>query len=101
DGDTEAVDIDESKLPEEIKNDAYGMKEGDISGILESAEGFYIIKAESVEEADIEKLKSEIEKIYTEEKKREIYSKQNEVWSKDITVEKSDEIWDKINIDHG
>ncbi|MBR1444230.1 MAG: peptidylprolyl isomerase [Firmicutes bacterium] len=100
-GKTEAEDIDECELPEEIKDAAYNMNEGDISGILESAEGFYIIKAESVEEADIEKLKSEIEKIYTDEKKKEIYSKQNEIWSKDTTVEKNDGQWNSIKIGKG
>lgn len=93
------VDIKDINLGSEVEDMAYSMKQGEVSEVIYTEVGFYIIKAEAVVTGDIEKLKNEVLQIYIEQKKQEIYQNQLGKWAENVLIEKNENIWNSISIE--
>lgn len=92
------IKVEEGKFEKNVEDAIYNLKQNEISDIIETNSGYYIIKAEIVETPDINILKREVEEKYIYDKKQEIYKNQNDKWAMDTTIERNDDEWNKINL---
>lgn len=92
------VQMKEGLFEIEIEDEIYNLNKDDISGILQTSNGYYIIKAVEVDTSDIENLKEEIKIKYAEEKKQEIYKNQSDKWALNTVIEKNEDIWNAIHV---
>lgn len=79
----------------QIEDAAYNLEQGEVSDIIQTNEGFYILKAVNVVKPDMDKLKEEVKQYYIQQKKQEIYQKQSDSWASDIVIEKNENLWKK------
>lgn len=99
DGDMGILKVEDLNLTAKLEDAAYNLKEGEISEILYSEFGFYILKAHKIQTPDMNILKSELRETYTSQRKSDIYQSQLSKWSEDISVEKNEKVCNEINID--
>lgn len=93
------VNVKDLNFSSEVEDAVYSLKQGEVSDVIYTELGFYIIKAETVVTPDMNELKDKILNIYTEEKKQEIYQAQIAKWSENISIEKNENIWNSITIE--
>jgi len=79
-----------------IEDAAYNLNENEISNIIQTNDGYYIIKIVKVDTPDLTTLKKDVEKYYIQQKKQEIYQKQSDSWSSDIDIEKNEKLINSI-----
>lgn len=75
----------------------FGLGSGEVSGILETEEGYYILKCVSTlnrEETDLNKIK------IVEERRREIFSKEYDSYVQTLTRHMNEELWQEITLLH-
>lgn len=82
----------------DVENAVYNLETGEISPIIQTGDGFYIIKAENVKKPDMNQLKESIKDTYINEKKQEIYQKQNQKWVSEYNIQKNEELWQSIKV---
>lgn len=83
------------EMEEDFENAAFALKAGEISGLVEAEDGFYIIKCmDDYLEAETQEHKKNLEKQYQAEKFREIY----EPFIAQRTLEFHNKVWDGISI---
>lgn len=97
--DKDIYDVKSLNFGSEFEESAYSLKQGEISDVVYTEQGFYIIKAESVILPDMEELKKEIRQSYEELKKQEIYQAQLNKWAETVVIEKNDKTCNEINIE--
>ncbi len=92
------VEVEEGVFEQEVEEAAYSLEQGEVSPIIRTGKGFYILKAYEVDIPDMNELKNNVKEIYISEKKQEIYQKQNDKWILKLDIEKNDEVFENIFI---
>ncbi len=93
----EAFDLDASLYTENTLQQIYSHSKGDIF-MLEDTDGYHIFEIDDIVSSSIESVEPEIRKKYIDDKKQQIYQTQNDNWQGNLTVEKNDDVWNKITI---
>lgn len=97
--DTEVYDVKSLNLGSEFEEAAYNLKQGEISEVIYTEQGFYIIKAESITAPNIDELKAEVRNSYEAQKKQDIYQAQLSKWSENVDIDKNDKVCNEIDIE--
>ena len=66
--------------------------------MVEDTDGYHIFEIDDIVSSSIESVEPEIRKKYIDDKKQQIYQTQNDNWQGNLTVEKNDDVWNKITI---
>lgn len=93
----EAFDLDASLYTENTLQQIYSHSKGDIF-MVEDTDGYHIFEIDDIVSSSIESVEPEIRKKYIDDKKQQIYQTQNDNWQGNLTVEKNDDVWNKITI---
>ena len=93
----EAFDLDASLYTENTLQQIYSHSKGDIF-MVEDTDGYHIFEIDEIVSSSIESVEPEIRKKYIDDKKQQIYQIQNDNWQGNLTVEKNDDVWNKITI---
>lgn len=93
----EAFDLDVSLYTENTLQQIYSHSKGDIF-MVEDTDGYHIFEIDDIVSSSIESVEPEIRKKYIDDKKQQIYQTQNDNWQGNLTVEKNDDVWNKITI---
>jgi parvulin-like peptidyl-prolyl isomerase len=83
---------------EEFENAAFSLQVGEISGLVKSDNGYYIIKLNAIIEPDLEELKGKLKNYYIMTKKQQLFEQEYEKWQYDKKIEKNLEVWNDIKI---
>ncbi len=94
----DVVDVKNSTISPEALEASYNLSQGEVSEIIYTKSGFYIIKAQEVLTPDMKKLKEDVLQTYIKEKKQEIYNEQIKKWSENTSVSKNENVWNLIKI---
>jgi len=79
-----------------VEDAAYSLNENEVSNIIRTNDGFYIIKVIKVDTPDLDTLRKDVEKYYIQKKKQEIYQNQSNSWSSNINIEKNEKLINSI-----
>ena len=90
-------DLDASLYTENTLQQIYSHSKGDIF-MVEDTDGYHIFEIDDIVSSSIESVEPEIRKKYIDDKKQQIYQTQNDNWQGNLTVEKNDDVWNKITI---
>lgn len=91
------VSIGKGKADAAYEEAAFGLGSGEISGIIETDEGYYILKCISTlnrEETDLNKVK------IVEERKKEAFSREYDSFVQTLTRHMNEELWEEITLLH-
>lgn len=91
-------DIKTGELETAVEDAVYSTDKNKVSDIIQTGNGYYIIKVYDIIKPDIKELKTELKIQYVNEKKQEIFQNQCDKWSSETTIEKNEKIWDSISI---
>lgn len=84
---------------ENLFNITFDLKPGEISEVLPAAEGYYIVKAESVKEPDEEEeLKPLMRKEYESMRKQQLFNQEYAKWQESAVAEKNEAVWNEIHV---
>lgn len=99
DGKNETVNLENGNFEPEVKQAGYDLtEEGQLSYIVKTASGYYILKSVKIETPDMDKLKEKFLNSYIQEKKQDIYQKQTAAWAQNVKVEKNDKVYNDIKV---
>ncbi len=82
----------------DFDNVLFSLSVGDISDVITTQNGFYVVKVENIIEPDKEKLKESIKEYYIIDKKQAAFDEKYNEWQKNIEVTKNTKVWDSIQI---
>lgn len=91
------VSIGKGKAAPAYEEAAFQLAGGEISGIVETEEGYYILKCVSTlnrEETDLNKVK------IVEERKKEAFSREYDTYVQTLTRHMNEELWEEITLLH-
>ena len=99
DGKNETVNLENNNFEPEVKQAGYDLtEEGQLSYIVKTASGYYILECVKIETPDMNKLKEKFLNSYIQEKKQDIYQKQTAAWAQNVKVEKNDDVYNNIKV---
>lgn len=82
----------------ELEEAAFSLDEGEISDLIQTAGGYYIIKLNEKRIPNEETIKQNLKETYINSKKNEIFNEEFQKWSNGISMEKYTEVWNTIKI---
>lgn len=91
------VSVRKGEREEAFEEAVFGLGVEEVSGILETKEGYYILKCVSTlnrEETDLNKIK------IVEERRKEIFSKEYDSYVQSLTRHMNEELWQEITLLH-
>lgn len=94
----DVIVFENGKFNSDIEDIVYKLSKNEVSDIIQTGEGYYIIKAVDIITPNMSELEIELKEYYIQEKKQEIYANQSEKWSANVTVEKNKKVWNEINV---
>ncbi len=90
--------INKSNLNQKVIETAYKLKEEEISDIVVTNKGYYIIKNEKITVPDLRQLEENIRKEYINAKKNEIFTEEYLKWSDSPQPEINLPVWNNVSI---
>lgn len=91
------VKVDVENFDSELVDVAYEMDVGELSQIINSEYGYYILKVNSITTNDIDKIKEEVEKYYIVKQKQKVFDNDYETWSNNAKISINKKSWDNIS----
>ena len=83
---------------EDFFNIDFDLNIGEISNILETYEGYYIIKILDKDDKNEENVKSIARDLYKSQMQRKLFDDEFIKWSSNVSIEKNEKIWNEISL---
>lgn len=105
-----AFEYRKGEMSGELADVVFAIEPGDISDVIETADGYYIVKLAEIIKPDQDEIIEYTEKInnlgnqlrdqYTELQKQEAFEKQYSEWKDQYKMEFNQELWDDIHVNN-
>lgn len=83
---------------ENVFNIKFDMQPGDVTNVLETAEGYFVIKVLDRKEPTAQEITQRIKQDYTDAMRNQLFSEEYQKWLKESNVVKNETLWNEIKL---
>lgn len=93
------INLSKGEREEVFENAAFSLEVNEVSDLVKTENGYYIIKLKDIIEPNSQQLKDKIKQYYIANKKQQLFEQEYEKWQNDKKIEKNIDVWNNIKIE--